>query len=81
MLPDPRTSCGPYSPVDSELFQSLAKEKERVMKIRPVAAANIHHDTIGIVAVDVHGNFAGGTTTNGATFKIPGFVATTVGLN
>jgi len=31
-----------------------------------------HHDTIGIVAIDYEGNFAAGTSTNGAKFKIPG---------
>jgi len=38
-------------------------------------ATTVSHDTVGFVALDVHGNVASGTTTNGATFKIPGFVA------
>jgi len=41
--------------------------------LRSAAAADEPSDTVGIVALDIHGNIAGGTTTNGATFKIPGF--------
>lgn len=32
------------------------------------------HDTIGMVAIDENGSIACGTTTNGASFKIPGRV-------
>ena len=32
------------------------------------------HDTIGMVAIDVNGSIACGTTTNGAAHKIPGRV-------
>ena len=32
------------------------------------------HDTIGMVALDKNGSIACGTTTNGATYKIPGRV-------
>ena len=32
----------------------------------------ISHDTIGMVAIDVNGNLASGTSTNGANHKIPG---------
>lgn len=33
-----------------------------------------NHDTIGMVAIDNKGDVAAGTSTNGAKFKIPGFV-------
>lgn len=33
-----------------------------------------NHDTIGMVAIDSKGDVAAGTSTNGAKFKIPGFV-------
>ena len=75
MVPDPRKSCGPYSPVDP--FRPLAaqREHEQIRPVKLAAATDVHHDTVGIIALDSGGNVAGGTTTNGATFKIPGFVA------
>jgi L-asparaginase/N4-(beta-N-acetylglucosaminyl)-L-asparaginase len=33
-----------------------------------------NHDTIGILALDSHGNLAGGCTTSGAAYKLPGRV-------
>jgi hypothetical protein len=32
-----------------------------------------NHDTIGIVAIDAKGNIASGASTNGLTYKIPGY--------
>jgi len=31
-----------------------------------------NHDTIGMIAIDYFGNIASGTSTNGASFKVPG---------
>ena len=31
-----------------------------------------NHDTIGMIALDENGHVAAGTSTNGASFKIPG---------
>lgn len=78
-MPDPRTSCGPYSPIDHNHPEtsSHAGQEHNVQMLRSSAASavnEIHHDTVGIIALDVGGNIAGGTTTNGATFKIPGRV-------
>jgi len=75
-MPDPHTSCGPYSPMDrNHVHMSAAVDDEQMrIKRRPASATDIHHDTIGIVALDANGNVASGTTTNGATFKIPGYV-------
>lgn len=61
--PDPKKSCGPFTPVDDPKQQrrrSLASEK--------------NHDTIGMVAFDGNGKTAAGTTTNGMIYKIPGRV-------
>lgn len=33
-----------------------------------------NHDTIGMVAIDKNGDIGAGTSTNGAKFKIPGYV-------
>jgi len=75
VVPDPHNSCGPYRPVHPKHFHPLILETEDEqveMMRRPAAATDVHHDTMGIVTLDVSGNVAGGTTTNGATFKIPG---------
>jgi len=73
VTPDPHTSCGPYRPVPARHFQpSTAGNSEEMRLTRH--STDDSHDTVGIVALDIHGNVAGGTTTNGATFKIPGFV-------
>ncbi|KAG9479895.1 hypothetical protein GDO78_011753 [Eleutherodactylus coqui] len=66
VTPDPTKSCGPYKPVrglPEEKTSSLQKE------------VDLHsHDTIGMIAVDRNGNVATGTSTNGASHKIPGRV-------
>ncbi len=35
---------------------------------------NQHHDTIGVLCIDSHGTLAGGCTTSGLAFKLPGRV-------
>jgi len=60
VLPDPKTSCGPYSPLD---------EISGIQNITTVG-----HDTIGMVAIDSLNNIASGTSTNGMSYKIPGRV-------
>lgn len=32
-----------------------------------------NHDTIGMIAIDLHKNIVAGTSTNGAKHKIPGY--------
>lgn len=59
-MPDPRESCGPYEPLDSN-------EVERTIQF-----SSKNHDTIGMIAYDRNGNIAAGTSTNGARHKIPG---------
>lgn len=62
VLPDPKTSCGPYRP-------ALATES---CDVSHASASN--HDTIGMVAVDARGRLSAGTSTNGMNHKIPGRV-------
>lgn len=59
--PDPGTSCGPYTPLrdERELGQS-----------EPQAS----HDTISLLTLHRDGTMAAGTTTNGASHKVPGRV-------
>lgn len=62
VLPDPKTSCGPYKIKQSNHFSFM----------RPNLRQG--HDTIGMVAMDYKGRLAAGTTTNGLAHKILGRV-------
>ncbi|KAK4112538.1 hypothetical protein N656DRAFT_779406 [Canariomyces notabilis] len=66
VTPDPSVSCGPYTPLpvdDLRLARSVADDE---------GAAS--HDTISMVVVHASGRMAAGTSTNGASFKVPGRV-------
>ncbi|XP_077333377.1 N(4)-(beta-N-acetylglucosaminyl)-L-asparaginase [Lithobates pipiens] len=66
VTPDPTKSCGPYKPLKGfKNYKPPSLQK----------AVDVHsHDTIGMIAVDKQGNVATGTSTNGASHKIPGRV-------
>ncbi|XP_002730593.1 N(4)-(Beta-N-acetylglucosaminyl)-L-asparaginase-like [Saccoglossus kowalevskii] len=63
--PDPTQSCGPYQPI-----KTGSQKKKRFNKY----INKNNHDTIGMVVIDKDGNVAGGTSTNGASHKVPGRV-------
>lgn len=65
--PDPATSCGPYTPLPADRLR-LGREG-----VADDAGAT-SHDTISMVAIDASGAMAAGTSTNGASFKVPGRV-------
>jgi N4-(beta-N-acetylglucosaminyl)-L-asparaginase len=62
--PDPSKSCGPYKPEELPNEHNLNRP--------PIDSSN--HDTIGMIAIDALGRIACGTSTNGASHKIPGRV-------
>lgn len=64
VFPDPRRSCGPYHPI-----REPVKANKKFDNINEG-----NHDTIGIVALDGKGNIASGASTNGLTYKIPGYL-------
>lgn len=64
--PNPSMSCGPYEPVTDAQSKSIND-------INSFFTSN-NHDTIGMIVIDKQGNIASGTSTNGATHKIPGRV-------
>ncbi|KAH7968421.1 hypothetical protein HPB52_008292 [Rhipicephalus sanguineus] len=65
VVPDPRTSCGPYQPAEQ-----LSVDRDAC----PSAASEHNHDTIGMVVIDANKRLAAGTSTNGMNHKIPGQV-------
>lgn len=65
MAPNPRTSCGPYKPINPSIVSNRQFNQNRDTK---------DHDTIGMVAIDKQGRIAAGTSTNGLIHKIPGRV-------
>ncbi|XP_054930797.1 N(4)-(Beta-N-acetylglucosaminyl)-L-asparaginase-like isoform X3 [Dermacentor andersoni] len=63
VVPNPRTSCGPYQPT---------KQLSADRRACPSAASELNHDTIGMVVIDGSKRLAAGTSTNGMNHKIPG---------
>ncbi|KAH9328667.1 hypothetical protein KI387_000775 [Taxus chinensis] len=82
----PRNGCGPYRPAigTSDLERSHYTCDNREITDRYNTLANVdtgskhisrhNHDTISMAVIDKWGHIAVGTSTNGATFKIPGRV-------
>lgn len=67
VIPNPSMSCGPYEPVTG------THSKNSINDINSFFSEN-NHDTIGMVAIDKAGKIVAGTSTNGASHKIPGRV-------
>ncbi|XP_024531092.1 probable isoaspartyl peptidase/L-asparaginase 3 isoform X1 [Selaginella moellendorffii] len=74
VVPDSKLSCGPYqtSPPSPPLEAKLGCGGDSTSLSRGISSHN--HDTISMAAIDKEGNIAVGTSTNGATHKIPGRV-------
>ncbi|KAI3394000.1 hypothetical protein diail_3316 [Diaporthe ilicicola] len=82
LVPDAATACGPYVPAaaaaPSEAAKPAVATREVELKTRKLGAyetsAGRSHDTISMVAIHVDGTMAAGTSTNGASHKVPGRV-------
>uniref|UniRef100_A0A915JE61 Aspartylglucosaminidase n=1 Tax=Romanomermis culicivorax TaxID=13658 RepID=A0A915JE61_ROMCU len=59
VIPDPEKQCGPYTPSVVQLNGQSS-------------TLNSGHDTVGMLIVDENGDLSAGTSTNGASHKIPG---------
>ncbi|XP_010258812.1 PREDICTED: probable isoaspartyl peptidase/L-asparaginase 3 isoform X2 [Nelumbo nucifera] len=75
----PVNTCGPYHPKDDSSIVELTGEtcSGGNLKSLPWSSSHIshhNHDTISMAVIDKMGHIAVGTSTNGATFKIPGRV-------
>lgn len=64
LSPNPKESCGPYAPTEQNSVNYRRGRSEM--------SDENSHDTIGMIVVDGDKNFIAGTSTNGASFKIPG---------
>ncbi len=69
VVPDPTESCGPYAPRPPP---PAAHSPDAVQAAEDVRSTS--HDTISMIAIDASGAMAAGTSTNGASHKIPGRV-------
>lgn len=73
----PVNSCGPYHPVESFELTEVTCSKAKLMETiesRSSLVGPHNHDTISMAVIDKMGHIAVGTSTNGATYKIPGRV-------
>lgn len=66
VYPDPDKFCGPYKPIKQNNF--LTMNDKRINE----HVSSKSHDTIGMIAINSLGDIAVGTSTNGASHKIPG---------
>jgi isoaspartyl peptidase/L-asparaginase-like protein (Ntn-hydrolase superfamily) len=57
--------CGPYKPIENRFDLNKVKRFNKNVSDKS-------HDTIGMIAIDSNGDIAVGTSTNGASHKIPG---------
>lgn len=79
MKPDPKTSCGPYTPLNVEPVRTRWETANKDISAatdegdRP-EVSRWNHDTIGMIVIDKHLIVSAGTSTNGANHKIPGRV-------
>lgn len=67
VTPNPLQQCGPYKPLNDAKYHINMKRY-----MYEVGATN--HDTIGMIVISEDENIYAGTSTNGATHKIPGRV-------
>ncbi|KAF3796276.1 putative isoaspartyl peptidase/L-asparaginase 3 [Nymphaea thermarum] len=67
----PSHGCGPYLPVDET--STITNGCNSTIRLPESCRINRHnHDTISMAVIDERRHIAVGTSTNGATFKIPG---------
>jgi len=62
--PDPTKTCGPYTPISA--ISSLDSNQ--------TSSTQDNHDTISMIVISSEGKIAAGTSTNGASNKVPGRV-------
>jgi N4-(beta-N-acetylglucosaminyl)-L-asparaginase len=72
VTPYPKNKCGPYQ---SQSILTENHQKELITRREAYSGYYVdNHDTIGMIAIDQSGNVSTGTSTNGLTHKVPGYV-------
>lgn len=66
--PDPKASCGPYTGI------ALNSSSPAYKRALTPDGSQTSHDTISMITIHSSGIMAAGTSTNGATWKVPGRV-------
>lgn len=79
LVPDAATACGPYVPAERGVDRMFGGVRETDLRKREADGGSSisggkSHDTISMIAIHADGNMAAGTSTNGATNKVPGRV-------
>lgn len=75
LVPNSRQQCGPYLPAISEPDATEMAEQELKERSQNYGTSDGRsHDTISMIAIHKDGTMAAGTSTNGATHKVPGRV-------
>jgi N4-(beta-N-acetylglucosaminyl)-L-asparaginase len=76
--PDPSRGCGPYTPLSPpngpDTGTTAARRDINFPLVPPAYPRPRSHDTISMVAIHTSGSMAAGTSTNGASHKVPGRV-------
>ncbi|OIW29333.1 hypothetical protein CONLIGDRAFT_320706 [Coniochaeta ligniaria NRRL 30616] len=74
--PNPSIHCGPYTPLSPPQSDSgtTARRDTNYPLVAPAVPRPRSHDTISMVAIHGSGSMAAGTSTNGASHKVPGRV-------
>jgi beta-aspartyl-peptidase (threonine type) len=60
--------------LSSEFYKKIKENINFTMQTPFQATKDSGHDTVGCVALDIHGNMAAGTSTGGLPRKLPGRV-------
>ncbi|CAO1399585.1 unnamed protein product [Diamesa serratosioi] len=66
VMPSPNMNCGGYRPIEG----GFTRDFNDISSV----FSESNHDTIGMIVIDKTGNIGAGTSTNGASHKIPGRV-------
>lgn len=76
LIPDAERQCGPYLPAGkgASVDQTASGLTELKARSAYASSAGRSHDTISMISIHADGTMAAGTSTNGATHKIPGRV-------
>lgn len=75
LVPDSQQQCGPYVPASTEPMATEVGEMELKSRSENYGTSEgWSHDTISMIAIHRDSTMAAGTSTNGATHKVPGRV-------